>query len=227
MMMIEISKVEKTYNTDKVEFKALHGIDLNVEKGEFIALAGPSGSGKTTLLNLIGTLDSPTAGSIIFDGQEIASLEDGEKTRLRLEEIGFVFQAYNLINVLSASENVEYVLQLQGVKAAARRKKARELLNQVGLEGMESRRPEQLSGGQQQRVAVARALASNPKLVLADEPTANLDQHTGLDLIKLMKQLNDDLGITFVISSHDPMVISRARRRINLLDGRVVSDEKA
>lgn len=225
-MKIEIENVEKIYNSDMVEFKALHGINLIIDKGEFVALAGPSGSGKTTLLNLIGTLDSPSAGTIKFEGREITSLEDREKTRLRLEEIGFVFQAYNLINVLSASENVEYVLQLQGIKTSARRKKAIELLGQVGLQGLENRRPDQLSGGQQQRVAVARALASNPGLVLADEPTANLDQQTGLELINLMKKLNDDLGITFVISSHDPMVINRARRRINLLDGKVINDEK-
>lgn len=225
-MIIEIENVQKTYRTNGIEQPALRGVNLTVEKGDFLVLAGPSGSGKTTLLNLMGTLDDPTEGTVRFEGNDLRGLSDDVKSDLRLRSIGFVFQAYNLVNVLSAQENVEYVLQLQGLDPRDRAGNARTLLKAVGLEGYESRRPEQLSGGQQQRVAVARALASNPSLILADEPTANLDQATGRELIGLMLALNRDQGHTFVISSHDEMVIEQARRLVKLVDGRIVSDER-
>ena len=226
-MLIKIDNLHKTYKTDSIEFEALRGLDMNVDDGEFVVIAGPSGSGKTTLLNLIGTLDSPTEGSIKIADSNLASMNDNERADLRLENIGFVFQAYNLINVLSAVENVEYVLLLQGVDPRKRRERALKLLEAVGLEGLGDRRPDQLSGGQQQRVAIARALATQPRLVLADEPTANVDQATGKELMQLMLDLNKEHGVTFIISSHDEMVIKRSRRRIRLLDGRIVSDEKA
>jgi putative ABC transport system ATP-binding protein len=225
-MLITTKNIEKVFNTGAVEFKALRGIDLEIEAGEFTVIAGPSGSGKTTLLNIIGTLDAPTEGSLTFKGQEISNLSESEKSDLRLNHIGFVFQAYNLINVLSAAENVEYILHLQGAKKATKRARALELLEHVGLVGLEDRRPNELSGGQQQRVAVARALASNPELVLADEPTANLDQTSGNELMELLVKLNKEEGRTFVISSHDPMVIGHAKRVLHILDGRIVKDER-
>jgi putative ABC transport system ATP-binding protein len=223
-MLLKVEKIEKVFTTDHIKFKALHGIDTGIGKGEFVVIAGPSGSGKTTLLNIIGTLDSPTEGRVLLDDRDISDLSEAQKAELRLNKIGFIFQAYNLINVLSAAENVEYVLQLQGVAKKSRRARALELLKAVGLEGLEDRRPNQLSGGQQQRVAVARALASEPEVVLADEPTANLDQATGRSLIELMLALNKEKGITFVISSHDEMVIDHARRLLRLLDGRIIED---
>lgn len=210
---------------DHIKHAALRGIDVEIKRGEFTVIAGPSGSGKTTFLNIVGTLDSPTEGKVFFKDKDLDSLSKREKTDMRLLSIGFVFQAYNLLNVLSAEENVEYVLLLQGMKKRERRDKAMELLKAVGLEGLENRRPNQLSGGQQQRVAVARALASNPELVLADEPTANLDQTTGRELMELMLDLNRERGVTFLIASHDRMVIDHARRLIRLLDGRIVVDE--
>lgn len=225
-MLIKAEAVTRVYSNNSIEHPALRGIDLEIEKGDFLVLAGPSGSGKTTLLNLLGTLDSPTSGRIVLKDRDISELGDNEKADLRLRSIGFVFQAYNLVNVLSADENVQYVLQLQGMPLDKRKARSYELLESVGLEGMEKRRPEELSGGQQQRVAVARALASEPELILADEPTANLDQETGKGLMELMLHLNRDLGQTFVISSHDEMVIGFARRLVRLLDGKVISDEK-
>ncbi len=223
-MLLKVENVEKVFSTDHIEFKALHGITTEVGKGEFVVIAGPSGSGKTTLLNIIGTLDNPTEGRVFLDDRDISDLSESQKAELRLRSLGFIFQAYNLINVLSAAENVEYVLQLQGIAKAKRRSRALELLKAVGLEGLEDRRPNQLSGGQQQRVAVARALASEPEMVLADEPTANLDQATGRELMQLMLDLNRDKGITFIISSHDEMVIEHARRLLRLLDGRIIAD---
>jgi len=224
--LIRCSGVTKIYHQGSIEVPALRGIDLEVQAGEFTVLAGSSGSGKTTLLNLIGALDKPTDGTIWLDGRELSKMSGHELAEMRLRRIGFVFQAYNLVPVLSAYENAEYVLLLQGVAADERRKRVTEVLAQVGLEGLEKRRPAELSGGQQQRVAVARAIAARPAIVLADEPTANLDSTTGTELIELMRDLNRDYGVTFVFSSHDPKVIDRAARLIRLEDGRVVGDEE-
>ena len=224
-MIVKTEGLKKVFTSDHVEHPALRGIDVRIDEGEFVVVAGPSGSGKTTLLNMIGTLDSPTEGKVFFRDRDVGAMSVGQRTELRLRSIGFVFQAYNLINVLTAAENVEYVLLLQGLAGEQRRRRAHELLEAVGLEGLENRRPEQLSGGEQQRVAVARSLASEPELVLADEPTANLDQATGKELIELMLKLNRERGITFVISSHDRMVIEHARRLLRILDGKIVADE--
>jgi putative ABC transport system ATP-binding protein len=188
-------------------------------------LSGPSGSGKTTLLNLIGGLDQVSSGEVIVDGQHIEQLGKGELADLRLNRIGFIFQAYNLIPVLSAYENVEFIMQLQGVPARERRQRAQDILQEVGLQGLGERRPAQLSGGQQQRVAVARAIASRPAIVLADEPTANLDSHTSDDLLATMQQLNQKHAITFIVATHDPKVIEFTKRRINMRDGQIQHDE--
>lgn len=224
--IVRCSAVTKQYRQGAVEVPALRGIDLTIEKGEFASLAGPSGSGKTTLLNVIGGLDRPTSGSIQIEGQEITKLNGGALADLRLHKIGFVFQAYNLIPVLSAIENVELILQLLGVDRAECRARASAALNEVALQGLEHRRPARLSGGQQQRVAVARALSSRPSIVLADEPTANLDTETADDLIALMSQLNQKLGITFLMATHDPRVIARTRRRIVVTDGKITADDR-
>jgi putative ABC transport system ATP-binding protein len=224
--IIEVSEVRKVYEQGKVSVEALRGVDLNVGKGEFVAVCGPSGSGKTTLLNLIGALDTPTEGTVKVTGRDLAGMSGTELARLRMSRIGFVFQAYNLIPVLSAYENAEYVMLLQHVPAAERKKRLGELFEQVGLKGLEKRRPAELSGGQQQRVAVARAIAANPALVLADEPTANLDQATGSALLEMMRELNEKQGVTFIFSTHDPMVMDRARRLIVLKDGQIAEDKK-
>ncbi len=225
MSLVRIEGLNKRYRQDSIAVDALRDVDLRVEEGEFLALVGPSGSGKTTLLNLIGGLDSPTSGHIWIGGKEIGRLSRGALSRLRLEQIGFIFQEYNLIPVLSAMENVEYVMLLQGVPARERRERALAVLREVGLEDMAQRRPPQLSGGQQQRVAVARAIVSRPSIVLADEPTANLDSVSGASLLDLMRGLNERHGVTFLFSTHDPMVMERARRIIRLHDGRIVADE--
>jgi putative ABC transport system ATP-binding protein len=224
-MIIEAIDVTKVYNTRGVETRALDGVSLAIERGEFSALAGPSGSGKTTLLNMLGALDAPTSGKIEIDGVELSALSPAALSDLRLAKLGFVFQAYNLIPVLNARENVEFVMELQGVRAAERRARAMEVLARVGLEGLETKRPMEMSGGQQQRVAVARAIASRPSLVLADEPTANLDSGTASRLLDLMRELNHEDGVTFLFSTHDPMVMDAARRLVRLHDGRVVEDE--
>jgi putative ABC transport system ATP-binding protein len=224
--IVEVRDLSKIYKQGSIEVAALSDVSLDFHRGDFAVLAGPSGSGKTTLLNLIGGLDVPTRGELTLDGQRFSSMNSTQLSNLRLNQLGFVFQAYNLIPVLSAYENAEYVLLLQGVPAAARKKRVMEVLHSVGLEGLEKRRPSELSGGQQQRVAIARALAPNPTLVLADEPTANLDSHTGADLVELMRRLNKEQGVTFVISSHDHKVIDRAERVIELEDGRIVSDQR-
>jgi len=216
--------ITKIYRQGAIQVAALNGIDLDVAAGDFATLAGPSGSGKTTLLNIIGGLDSPSSGEVDMDGVKINALGREALAELRLHKIGFVFQSYSLIPVLSAEENVEFILQLLGVSADERRKRARAMLSAVGLEGLENRRPARLSGGQQQRVAVARALASRPAIVLADEPTANLDSQNAEELIDLMASLNRQSGVTFLISTHDARVIAHSRRRIELTDGRVSAD---
>ena len=219
MAILEAIGVGKVYETRGVETVALDAVDLAVEEGEFAALAGPSGSGKTTLLNLLGALDAPSSGEVRLDGEKLADLSPAALSELRLRKLGFVFQAYNLIPVFSAAENIEFVMELQGVSAAERRERAEALLAEVELEGLGEKRPLEMSGGQQQRVAVARALASRPRVILADEPTANLDSKTAIRLLELMAELNKVHGVTFLFSSHDPLVLERARRRIWLRDG--------
>jgi putative ABC transport system ATP-binding protein len=226
MAILEARNVTKTYVTRGVETPALRGVDLAVEAGEFSALAGPSGSGKTTLLNLFGALDVPTSGEVLLEGQCLGELSPTELAELRLHKLGFVFQAYNLIPVLTARENVEFVMELQGVKPSERRERAEKLLAEVGLADLGDKRPLEMSGGQQQRVAVARAIASGPRIVLADEPTANLDSHTAAQLLDLMHRMNREHGVTFLFSTHDPMVIEKASRVVRLLDGRVAADER-
>jgi putative ABC transport system ATP-binding protein len=226
MAILEARAVHKTYQTRGVETKALAGVDLWVEEGEFSVLAGPSGSGKTTLLNLLGALDEPSSGEIMLDGQRLSDLSPAQLADLRLHKLGFVFQAYNLIPVFTARENIDFVMHLQGASAAERRSRADELLQEVGLEDLGDKRPLEMSGGQQQRVAVARAIASRPRIVLADEPTANLDSTTARQLLELMERLNREHGITYLFSTHDPRVMEKARRIIRLVDGRIDSDER-
>ena len=224
-VIVRLENVSKVYRQDAVAVHALRGIDLTIQRGDFAAFVGPSGSGKTTLLNAIGGLDRPTSGRLWIGDQEIGGLGKAELSRVRLHKIGFVFQEYNLIPVLSALENVEYVMLLQGVPPAQRRQRALDLMRELGLSGLEHRRPNALSGGQQQRVAVARAIAAQPLIVLPDEPTANLDSQTAGALMDLMRRLNEEKGVTFVFSTHDPLVVERARRVIHLRDGRIEADE--
>lgn len=224
MAIVECVNVKKTYQQGTVEVEALRGVNLSVDEGGFIALAGPSGSGKTTMLNIIGGLDSPDSGSVIVDDHEYDKMSQSELASLRLHRVGFVFQSYNLIPVLSALENVEFVMLLQGVSRAERQARAKAILVDIGLEGMYDRRPAELSGGQQQRVAVARAIVSNPAIVLADEPTANLDSKTGHGLLDIMEQMNLMKNVTFIFSTHDRMVMDHARRLVRLRDGVVVDD---
>lgn len=221
--VIEVSGLHKVYE-GAVPVKAVNGIDLTITEGEFTALKGPSGCGKTTLLNLLGGLDQPTSGSILIDGTDITALSDNELIDFRLHNIGFVFQAYNLIPVLSATENVSFIMLLQDRPKEERLARAEQLLKAVGLEGKEDKRPGQLSGGQQQRVAVARALASKPKFVLADEPTANLDSESTSKLLDIMEQLNVQENMTFVFATHDDRVIAKAKRVVSISDGKVISD---
>lgn len=224
MALIEIINLTKIY-TEKsgISTNALQEIDLSINQGSFISIAGPSGSGKTTLLNIIGTLDKPTSGEVIFEGKDITEIPTVNLADFRLFEIGFVFQAYNLFNTLNALENVEYVMLLQGIAPQKRKEKATELLYRVGLGGLIHKRPNQLSGGQQQRVAVARALASSPKVVLCDEPTANLDSTTASKLIDLMRELNQQLNTTFIFSTHDKMVMDKADKVFLLKDGKIIT----
>jgi putative ABC transport system ATP-binding protein len=224
-LVLEAEKVVKEYVGRAGRTLALDGITLAIEAGEFTALAGPSGSGKTTLLNLLGTLDAPTSGHVRVGGVDVATLSESQRADLRLHKLGFVFQAYNLIPVLSALENVEFVMLLQGVPSAQRRERARALLAEVGLAELEHKRPTEMSGGQQQRVAVVRAIAASPEVVLADEPTANLDSATAESLLDLMQQLNRSHGVTFLFSTHDPRVMKRARRIVHLVDGRIEREE--
>ena len=225
MKIVECVNVNKTYRQGQVTVQALRDLSLQIDKGEFLAVAGPSGSGKTTLLNMIGGLDEIDSGSICVDGKTLEVMSQSQLADLRLHKIGFVFQAYNLIPVLSAIENVEYVMLLQGLPAGERREKARAVLDDVGLKGKYNRRPAELSGGQQQRVAVARAIVSSPAIVLADEPTANLDSKTGQGLLEMMQAMNTEKRITFIFSTHDRMVMEYARRLVKLKDGRLVDDE--
>ncbi len=222
--VIQVEGVRKVYRQGKLDVEALRGVDLEVSAGEFMTLCGPSGSGKTTLLNLIGALDQPTAGTIRLEGQDLSDLDRKGLSDLRRDRIGFVFQAYNLMPVLSAYENAEMVLWVQGVSEEERHQRVMSLLADVGLEGLEHRRPNELSGGQQQRVAIARAIASNPAVVLADEPTANVDSETGEMLLDLMQKLNRERSVTFIFSTHDPMVMERAERVVRLVDGRIAED---
>jgi len=226
MAIVSVSGLTRNYQQGTHTIRALRGVDLEIEPGEFTVLMGPSGSGKSTLLNLIGGLDEPSGGAVLVEGKDLAQMSRTERSDMRRDRLGFIFQAYNLIPVLTAAENAEFVLQLQGKDAAARRKRALETLEVVGLKGMEDRRPNELSGGQQQRVAVARAIAADPALVLADEPTANLDSKTSDALIETMKRLNEDLGVTFVFATHDPKVMEAARRVIHLVDGEIVEDQR-
>ena len=224
--IVTVEGVTKTYQQGRVEVPALRGLDLEVHPGELTALYGPSGSGKTTLLNLIGALDLPTSGRISIEGQDLGDLSRRELSHLRRDRIGFVFQAYNLIPVLTAYENAETVLALKGVDAKERARRIGELFAEMGLEGMEDRRPDELSGGQQQRVAIARAIAADPAVVLADEPTANVDSETAERLLDIMEKLNRDRGVTFIFSTHDPRVMERARRLVRIVDGRVDGEER-
>ncbi len=223
-VLVAVKEATKVYDTGKVQAHALRGVTLDVKHKEFVAIVGPSGSGKTTFLNLVGALDVATDGQLHVLGKELASLSRRQRADLRLHSLGFVFQAYNLVPVLTAQENVEFVLELQGV-GSERSQRARQMLDQLGLAEFADRRPNELSGGQQQRVAVARAVASKPKLVLADEPTANLDGENAETLLSMMRNLNEEQGITFLFSTHDPRVVAHARRVVTLVDGRVARDE--
>ena len=224
MKVIEAHKITKVYNADKVPVNALRGISFSVDRGEFTAIVGPSGCGKSTLLNMVGGLDNPTKGKITIEGNDLSNLKENKLIDFRLDKIGFVFQSYNLIPVLTARENIALIMELQGVGKRARNDRAMYLLRAVGLKGKEDKRPTELSGGQQQRVAVARALASEPAFILADEPTANLDSVATANLLDIMAGINKEKGTTFIFSTHDQRVIDKARRVIRLEDGLIVSD---
>jgi len=226
MKVIEIKDVEKIYNDSEVQVHAVDHVSVSFEEGEFVTIVGPSGSGKTTLLNLIGGLDNPTSGEIIIGGTNISNLRGSRLIDFRLHNIGFVFQSYNLIPVLTAKENTEFIMQLQGVEKEKRDNRVKELLSAVGLIDRINSRPAKLSGGQQQRVAVARALASKPKFILADEPTANLDSRSTENLLDIMEKLNREEKVTFIFSTHDARVVKKARRVITLEDGKIINDEK-
>jgi len=223
--VIYTDQVVRRFGEGAALVTAVGGVSLTVESGEFAALVGPSGSGKSTLLNLIGGLDDPDEGHIALAGMNLTSMSSAEMSDFRRDHIGFVFQSYNLIPVLSAAENIEYIMLLQGLAARDRRKRVDEMLKMVGLDGLGHRRPAELSGGQQQRVAVARAMASSPDIILADEPTANLDSKTGVALLETMRELNENEGVTFLFSTHDQKIIERARRLVWLEDGMVTKDE--
>ena len=223
--VIETKGISRIYHQGEIEVKALDNVSIDFKQGEFTAIIGPSGSGKTTFLNAIGGLDQPTSGSVIINNTDITTLSENELIDFRLRNIGFVFQAYNLIPVLTAKENVEFIMLMQNQPKRERDRRAEQLLKEVGLEKQMTRRPNQLSGGQQQRVAVARALASKPKFVLADEPTANLDSTSTSSLLDIMQRLNKEEGMTFIFSTHDQRVIDRANRIITLEDGKILSDD--
>ncbi len=223
--IVRLENVTRVYEQGVQSVAAVDGLTLSVAPGEFTVLSGPSGSGKTTTLNLIGALDRPTSGAVIVDGRDLSTLSRSEQSALRRDRIGFVFQAYNLIATLTAFENAEFVLALQGVAPAERKKRVEALLAEVGLAGLEDRRPDELSGGQQQRVAIARAIAHEPAVVLADEPTANVDSATAESLLALMEKLNVERGITFLFSTHDPRVMERAHRIVTMRDGKLEKDD--
>ena len=223
---VRTDRVWKVFEHDGIAVDAVRDVSLEIQRGEFVVLAGPSGSGKTTLLNLLGGLTAPTRGAVWIDGQELTAMKERQRARLRLERVGFVFQAYNLLPVLTALENAEFSLLLRGVPAEERKRKVQELFQRIGIGGLEDRRPSKLSGGQQQRVAVARAVVGEPALVLADEPTANLDSASSIALLDVMTTLNEDLGTTFVFATHDQRLMERARRLIRLVDGAVESDTR-
>ena len=226
MAFLDVTKLEKIYGKGTaIETYALKDVNLDIDEGEFVVLSGPSGSGKTTLLNLIGGLDNVSAGSVTLSGTTLTELNEAQLSNERLKDIGFVFQAYNLIPVLTAKENIEYVMALQGVSKADREARVHEVATILGIDNLLDKRPDEMSGGQQQRVAVARAVASKPKLILADEPTANLDSKTAEDLMNMMAKLNVEEKITIVFSSHDPMVIGKAKRSVILKDGKIFSNE--
>lgn len=224
--LIETRALCRKFGSEETKVTALDHVSINIEEGEFTAIIGPSGSGKTTLLHLIGGLDEPNGGSVTLSGSNIANMSGNQLSDFRRDHIGFIFQAYNLIPVLSAEENIEYIMLLQGVGPAERKKRVKEMLAMVELEGLGDRRPSHLSGGQQQRVAVARAMASNPDIILADEPTANLDSKTGISLLEVMRDLNQQRNMTFVFSTHDEKIMERATRLIYLRDGKVERDER-
>jgi putative ABC transport system ATP-binding protein len=224
--MIAVQNAVKEYYTGKIVVQALKGINLEIEDGEFLSIAGPSGSGKSTLLNVLGCIDTLTQGSILLEGKDVSSLSSDEAAALRREKIGFVFQTFNLIPVLTAYENVSFALELLRWDTRRIQSTVYGILSEVGLEGLENRKPSELSGGQQQRVAIARALVKNPSIVLADEPTANLDSNTGEGILKLMRNLNEKHGTVFIFSTHDPMVMDYARRLIHLHDGLIIQDER-
>lgn len=223
--LIVTKSVKKVYRDDEVPVEAVRGIDLTITQGEFTAIVGPSGSGKTTFLNIISGLDAPSDGEVWLAGKEISAMSGKELSDFRRDHIGFVFQAYNLIPVLTVEENIEYIMLLQGMPKQQRHHRVEKILTELGLEGFAGRLPTKLSGGQQQRVAVARAIVSRPSLILADEPTANLDSKTGAELLDMMRQLNQKSGITFLFSTHDKQIMERARRLVTLKDGMVDSDE--
>ncbi len=224
--VIESKNISRRFGSGDTEVIALDNVSMEIEEGEFTAIIGPSGSGKTTLLQLIGGLDNPDSGSIMLSGSNIAEMSGNQLSDFRRDHIGFIFQAYNLIPVLSAEENIEYIMLLQGIATSERKKRVQEMLSIVGLDGLAERRPAQLSGGQQQRVAVARAMASNPDIILADEPTANLDSKTGIALLEVMRELNRAHNVTFVFSTHDEKIMDRATRLIHLSDGKIQRDER-
>ena len=224
--IIKVKDVSKVYGMDGVKVQALGSINLGIKNGEFTAIAGPSGSGKTTLLNLMSGLDIPTSGSVMLSGKLISDMKGSDLSDFRRDHIGFIFQSYNLIPVLSVRENIEYVMLLQGIGKDERRSRVGSILSEVDLAGMEKRKPGQLSGGQQQRVAVARAMVTNPDIILADEPTANLDSATGAGLLDMMRELNEKRGMTFVFSTHDAMIMERSKRLIILKDGHIEKDEQ-
>jgi putative ABC transport system ATP-binding protein len=223
--VLKIQDASRTYNTNGLEVRALRSLSLRIARSEFTAIAGPSGSGKTTLLNIMSGLDTPTSGSVMLAGRSINEMKGSELSDFRRDHIGFIFQSYNLIPVLTVKENIEYIMLLQGIRDEERRSRVASILKQVGLEGMGGRLPRQLSGGQQQRVAVARAMVSGPDIILADEPTANLDSATGASLLDMMRELNEVRGMTFVFSTHDTMIMERAKRLVVLKDGRIDMDE--
>ena len=227
MSLLELKKVKKIYQQGKIEVPALRGVDLEVEEGEFTTIFGPSGSGKTTLLNMIGCLDTPTEGEISLNGKKVSDLSKKALAMIRRFNIGFVFQSYNLIPVLTAYENVEFAIRLTDHTSESQMKeKVLKILEEVGLKGLESRRPNELSGGEKQRVAIARALVKKPKLILADEPTANLDSENAAGVVDIMRKMNKELNTTFIFSTHDPMVMKYANRYINLKDGMISADER-